>query len=167
MSFFLSGTSGWFCPYAHFCILLQRTHGVNSNAYYSFLPARPRRGTQRNHHKTNLQPLRTHRNSITETARREGLTDNASNATSRPPGSYGRNTSSARTMVIEMALTRDFKETVQARVRRDPEFRERLLIEGVACMLSPNGNPHASNLFEIIGCIQRHEGLQLEVNAIR
>ena len=105
-----------------------------------------------------------------------------------------------------MALTRDFKETVQARVRRDPKFREQLLKEGVECMLagdidtgklvlrdyinatlgfselgeltqkqpkslmrmlSPNGNPHARNLFEVIGCIQRYEGFQLEVKAVR
>ena len=105
-----------------------------------------------------------------------------------------------------MALTRDFKETAQARVQRDPEFRVRLLKEGVDCMLagdidtgklvlrdyinatigfsglgelthkqpkslmrmlSPSGNPHARNLFEIIGCIQRHEGLQLEVKTVR
>lgn len=35
-----------------------------------------------------------------------------------------------------MALTRDFKETIQARVRRDPEFRQALLREGIECMLS-------------------------------
>jgi hypothetical protein len=35
-----------------------------------------------------------------------------------------------------MALTRDFKETIQARVRRDPEFRANLLREGVECFLS-------------------------------
>ena len=29
-----------------------------------------------------------------------------------------------------MALTRDFKETVQARAQRDPAFREGLLKEG-------------------------------------
>lgn len=34
-----------------------------------------------------------------------------------------------------MALTRDFKETVQARARRDPAFRERLLKEGIECLL--------------------------------
>ena len=34
-------------------------------------------------------------------------------------------------------------------------------------MLSPNGNPHARNLFEVIGCIQRYEGFQLEVKAVR
>ena len=35
-----------------------------------------------------------------------------------------------------MALTRDFKETIQARVKRDPAFREELLREGVECLLS-------------------------------
>ncbi len=101
-----------------------------------------------------------------------------------------------------MPLTRDFKETVKARVQHDPEFRQRLLQEGVECllggdidtgksllriyvnatigfselgrltekqpkslmrMLGPHGNPHARNLLGIIGCIQRHEGIQLGV----
>ena len=105
-----------------------------------------------------------------------------------------------------MALTRDFKDTVQARARRDPAFREGLLQEGVECLLSgdvetgkivlrdyinatigfdelgartnrspkslmrmfgPAGNPQARNLFEVIGQIQRHEGVQLEVRAVR
>jgi hypothetical protein len=35
-----------------------------------------------------------------------------------------------------MALTRDFKETVQARVQRDAGFRKALLIEGVEAFLS-------------------------------
>ena len=35
-----------------------------------------------------------------------------------------------------MALTRDFRETVQARIERDPAFREELLKEGVECLLS-------------------------------
>ena len=34
-------------------------------------------------------------------------------------------------------------------------------------MLSPTGNPHARNLFEIIGCLQEREGVHLEVRAIR
>jgi len=34
-----------------------------------------------------------------------------------------------------MALTRDFKETIRARVERDPKFRKELLREGVECML--------------------------------
>jgi hypothetical protein len=36
----------------------------------------------------------------------------------------------------EMALTRDFKETVQARASRDPAFRQALLREAVAAMLA-------------------------------
>ena len=35
-----------------------------------------------------------------------------------------------------MALTRDFKETIQARVKRDPAFRKELLREGIECFLS-------------------------------
>ncbi len=35
-----------------------------------------------------------------------------------------------------MPLTRDFKATVQARIERDPVFREELLTEGVECLLS-------------------------------
>ena len=34
-----------------------------------------------------------------------------------------------------MPLTRDFKETVQACVRSDPEFRRALLKESVDCLL--------------------------------
>lgn len=35
-----------------------------------------------------------------------------------------------------MALTRDFKETIRARVARDPRFRKELLREGIESMLS-------------------------------
>jgi hypothetical protein len=105
-----------------------------------------------------------------------------------------------------MSLTRDFKETIQARMERDPAFREELLKEGIDCLLSgdvdtgkavlrdyinatigfqglggltdkspkslmrmfgPAGNPNARNLFEVISHIQRHEGVQLEVKAVR
>ena len=105
-----------------------------------------------------------------------------------------------------MALTRDFKKTVQARAQRDPAFREGLLTEAVDCLLAgdidtgkvvlrdyinatmgfdglgaltnkpakslmrmfgPAGNPHARNLFEVISHIQQHEGVRLEVNAVR
>jgi DNA-binding phage protein len=34
-----------------------------------------------------------------------------------------------------MPLTRDFKETVRARVQRDPKFRRELLREAAECML--------------------------------
>ena len=105
-----------------------------------------------------------------------------------------------------MVLTRDLKETVQARARSDPGFREALLEEAVEAMLSgdvdvgkavlrdyinatigfdelsgrtrkpakslmrmfgPTGNPQARNLFEVIGHIQRHEGVQLRVRTAR
>ena len=105
-----------------------------------------------------------------------------------------------------MPLTRNFKETVQARAERDREFREGLLKEGIECLLSgevevgkivlrdyinatigfeelgsltgkppkslmrmfgPSGNPYARNLFEVISRIQQHEGIQLEVSALR
>ena len=35
-----------------------------------------------------------------------------------------------------MALTRNFKETILARVERDPDFREALLEEVVLCLIS-------------------------------
>jgi hypothetical protein len=37
---------------------------------------------------------------------------------------------------LKMALTRDFRETVQARVKRDPAFREGLLSEAIESLLS-------------------------------
>ena len=97
-----------------------------------------------------------------------------------------------------MALTREFKETVQARITQDRKYRKALLREGVEClldgdldtgkailrdyinatigfkelsrrtrrpakslmrMLGPKGNPQARNLFEVIGHLQRIEGL--------
>ena len=35
-----------------------------------------------------------------------------------------------------MPLTREFKETIQARIERDPVFREELLKEGVESLLA-------------------------------
>ena len=105
-----------------------------------------------------------------------------------------------------MSLTRNFKETIQARIKIDPTFREELLKEGVECLLSgevdtgkavlrdyinatigfqelggltakspkslmrmfgPNGNPQARNLFEIIGHLQKREGLYLKIETVR
>ena len=37
-----------------------------------------------------------------------------------------------------MALTREFKETIRARVELDSDFREELLKEGVECLLAGN-----------------------------
>jgi len=103
-----------------------------------------------------------------------------------------------------MALTRDFRQTVQARVRRDEKFRRGLLRDAIEALLAgegalgreilrdfinatvgfpelaektgihvkslhqmfgPKGNPTASNLFQIIACLQQQEGLRLRVVA--
>ena len=105
-----------------------------------------------------------------------------------------------------MLLAGDSGETVKARARRDPEFREGLLNEAIEVLLGgevevgkallrdyinaavgfeelgrltgkspkslmrmfgPNGNPQARNLFEVISQLQRHEGVRLEVTAVR
>ena len=102
-----------------------------------------------------------------------------------------------------MPLTREFKETVQARIKQDRRYRKELLREGVECllagdldtgkailrdhvnatigfeklsrltnrpakslmrMLGPKGNPQARNLLEVIGHLQRAEGLHFELS---
>jgi len=107
---------------------------------------------------------------------------------------------------VIMALTREFRETVQARVRRDAAFREGLLSDAVELLLAgevplgrellrdyinatvgfpklaartgihaktihrmfgPRGNPTARNLFEIVACLQRAEGVHFEVRPAR
>ena len=50
--------------------------------------------------------------------------------------SSGSTTRLARKGRCKMPLTRSFKETVQARVRRDPAFRAALLTEGVQALLA-------------------------------
>jgi len=35
-----------------------------------------------------------------------------------------------------MILTRDYKETIRARVQRDPAFKEALLKEAIECLLA-------------------------------
>ena len=105
-----------------------------------------------------------------------------------------------------MALTRDFRKTVQARVKRDDAFRKGLLSEAIESLLSgevtlgkellrdyinatvgfpklaahtkfhvktlhqmlgPNGNPTASNLFEVVAYLQQSEGVRFEVRSKR
>ncbi len=104
-----------------------------------------------------------------------------------------------------MELTHDFRETVQDRARRDPEFRGYLLTGGLESLLTgevrvakvtlsdyiiasvgfeklsvmtgssaesvmhmfgPEGDPRASDLFEVIACLLRHEGLALRVSTV-
>jgi DNA-binding phage protein len=105
-------------------------------------------------------------------------------------------------------LTRsaDWKETVGARMRRDPAFRDALLCEGVNALLAgdvatgksvlrdyinatigfkalasatgiaskslmrmfgPDGNPQAQNLFAVLGHLQKHAQVRVEVRTVR
>jgi hypothetical protein len=41
-------------------------------------------------------------------------------------------------MITTMALSRDFKETILARVQRDPKVRNALLKEGIETLLAGN-----------------------------
>ena|ERR1700690_3815711 len=53
-----------------------------------------------------------------------------------------------------MALTRDFKETILARVQRDPAFRLALLREALECMLSGDLNAGKAMLRDYIDATQ-------------
>lgn len=105
-----------------------------------------------------------------------------------------------------MAITRHFKETVQARAHRDSKFREGMLRESIESMLtgdlktgkallrdyikavigfkklagitkkdpkslmrmlSPAGNPTASNLFEVICALEHKEKVQYHLQPIK
>jgi DNA-binding phage protein len=49
-----------------------------------------------------------------------------------------------------MALTRDYKETIRARVQRDPEFKEALLKEAIECLLAGDVDTGKSILRDFI-----------------
>ena len=66
----------------------------------------------------------------------EQLLISANKAKSHQPSCAGKTTSCERKVNIKMALTRDFKETIQARANRDPKFRDALLTEGVEALLT-------------------------------
>ena len=61
-----------------------------------------------------------------------------------------------------MALTRDFRRTVVARVRRDPAFAKALLDEAATLFL--NGEPHTARLIlrDLVNATVGFEGLALE-----
>lgn len=61
-----------------------------------------------------------------------------------------------------MVLTRDFKETIQARATRDPAFREALLKEGVEAMLSGDITTGAAVLRDYINATVGFETLSAE-----
>lgn len=63
-----------------------------------------------------------------------------------------------------MALTRDFKETVVARVKSDPAFAQALLDEAVTLFL--NGDPHTAKLVlrDLVNATVGFEALAADVN---
>ena len=58
-----------------------------------------------------------------------------------------------------MPLTRDFRETVQARAQGDPAFREALLTEGVQCLISGDLETGKSVLRDYINAAIGFDGL--------
>lgn len=63
-----------------------------------------------------------------------------------------------------MVLTRDFKETVNERVQRDPEFAKALLDEAVSLFL--NGEPETARLIlrELVNATVGFEALAIETS---
>ena len=58
-----------------------------------------------------------------------------------------------------MALTKDFKDTIQARAQRDPAFRKALLQEGVECLLAGDVDTGKSALSDYINATMGFEEL--------
>lgn len=61
-----------------------------------------------------------------------------------------------------MALTRDFRQTIAERVRRDPDFAKALLDEAVTLFL--NGEPETARLIlrDLVNATVGFEGLAVE-----
>lgn len=64
-----------------------------------------------------------------------------------------------------MALTRDFKETILARVQADPKFRDGLLKEGIESMLSGDVDAGKAILRDFIKATVGFEQLGAETGA--
>lgn len=62
-----------------------------------------------------------------------------------------------------MALTRDFKETVLARVRRDARFREAMFTEAINAYLSGDTRTGKAMLRDLVNATIGFEGLSAEV----
>ena len=64
---------------------------------------------------------------------------------------------------MHMPLTRDFRETVQARAQRDPRFREALFTEAINAYLSGDTVAGKAILRELVNATIGFEGLAAEV----
>jgi tRNA A37 threonylcarbamoyladenosine synthetase subunit TsaC/SUA5/YrdC len=71
-----------------------------------------------------------------------------------------------QTRKVKRALTRDFKETVAARVQSDSAFARALLDEAITLFVNgepQSGNPTMSNISSVFAAIKRT--LKVEVHA--
>src|SRR5216117_3493844 len=84
---------------------------------------------------------------------------------SRPLGSDGATTGVAkdRTKGIDMTLTRDFRETILARVQREPRYREALFTEAINAYLAGDTVTGKSILRELVNATVGFEGLAAQI----
>jgi DNA-binding phage protein len=62
-----------------------------------------------------------------------------------------------------MALTRNFKQTIAARAKRDPRFREALFTEAINAYLSGDTAEGKAMLRDFVNATVGFEGLALEI----
>src|SRR5262245_35571810 len=62
-----------------------------------------------------------------------------------------------------MALTRDFKDTIAARARRDPRFREALFTEAMNAFLAGDAQQGKAILRDLVNATIGFEGLAAEI----
>ena len=62
-----------------------------------------------------------------------------------------------------MALTRDFKQTIAARARREPRFREALFTEAINAYLAGDTAEGKAMLRDLVNATVGFEGLALEI----
>ena len=62
-----------------------------------------------------------------------------------------------------MALTRDFKQTIAARARREPRFREALFTESINAYLAGDTAEGKAMLRDLVNATVGFEGLALEI----
>ncbi len=65
---------------------------------------------------------------------------------------------------MDMALTRDFKETIAARAGRDPRFREALFTEAINAYLAGETAEGKAILRDLVNATVGFEGLAAEVH---
>jgi DNA-binding phage protein len=63
-----------------------------------------------------------------------------------------------------MTLTRDFKETIKARVARDPEFRDALFMEALNAYLAGDAETGKALLRNLINATIGFDALALEIH---